>query len=246
MIHGLKLTPRGFTVVEVMMFLAISGMMVVGLLFAVSGGINRERYRDATNSFEDFLKEQYNLAGNVQNTRNPADSGLGGCGGERAASNCSVIGRYIVSDGQKLTSLPIIAKIDIRTLLDDPSLSTYDEYQIYNKMNLVVPDTITEMNRDYTLRWDTRLVGPGIKAGTPNRFTIVLLRSPVSGTISTYVVDSTGASLSPAEVVKTSSKIKKYICVDPMGLSNAKTGISIDPVGVNSSAVQFVTATECK
>jgi len=251
-IHGIKLSRHGFTIVEVIMFLAISGLMISGLLIAVSGGINNERYRDATNSFTDFLKEQYNLVDNVQNARVNADGGNpDGCNGERATTDCTIIGRYIASDdkGEKLMSWPIIAKNDVVEVIADSEPGD-DDMDIYGAMNLEAPTGIGEMNREYALRWQTRLVAPVSKQDTSSApsqpFRMVLLRSPLTSTISTYYAGGFVGGTDVMSVIGTTFSEKVFLCVDPRGLAPDKTGVSINPSGVNSSAIEFATATECR
>lgn len=259
MIYDTKTSLRGFTIVEVMMFLAISGLMISGLLLAVSGGINKERYNDATNSFIDFLKEQYNLVENVQNTRIPSDGGGPGAdactSAFRATSDCTIIGRYVASNNGMVTSWPIIATANVVEVLGRPGLDDSNSRVVYEHLGLVVSMDIGEMIREHTLRWQTRLVPPTNDADSelPREFRMVLLRSPLTGTVSTYVATSTGAGTAPApapdaanDVMNNSDTKKVYLCVDPTGLTSQKTGASIDPAGVNSSSVQFATAGECR
>lgn len=233
------------------MFLAISGMMMAGLLIAVSGGINKERYRDATNSFTDFLKEQYNLVDNVQNARVSADGGGPlGCIGERATTDCTIIGRFIQYDGTLLRSLPIIATTNIVDVLTDSGLDKSNVANVYEAMALKVPTGISEMNREYTLRWQTRLIARASDSDTPGAvtrtFRMVLLRSPLTSTISTYYADGATATPVVMDVVKNVVDERVYLCVDPSGLAPEKTGVSINTRGVNSSAVQYATPSECR
>ena len=41
----------GFTIIEVMLFLAVSGVLAAGILATVGGTIGAQRYRDAVDSF---------------------------------------------------------------------------------------------------------------------------------------------------------------------------------------------------
>lgn len=228
--------------------------MITGLLLAVSDGINNERYRDATNSFTDFLKEQYNLVDNVQNSREVMTdgSGLAGCeDGAVAGSSrqCTIIGRYISSDGdaERLTSYPVVATSDIVGLLSDPDLASASDSRVYDEMNLVVPTNVAELTREYKLSWGTRVVAPD---DTVRAFNMLLLRSPLTNTISTYISTSFKSTPQVSQVIDESlaTTDSAYLCVDPTGLTSSgrKTGVSVDLNGVNSSAIQFATAGECR
>lgn len=57
---------KGFTIIEVMLSLAISGMVLVGALLGVSSTISRQRYRDTVETFAAVLRNQYELVSRVQ------------------------------------------------------------------------------------------------------------------------------------------------------------------------------------
>ncbi|MBR3233470.1 type II secretion system protein, partial [Candidatus Saccharibacteria bacterium] len=58
---------KGFTMIEVILFLAVSSIMLTAFMVTISGRIGNQRYNDATNSFVDFLRSVYSKAINVQN-----------------------------------------------------------------------------------------------------------------------------------------------------------------------------------
>lgn len=55
--------------IEVILFLAVSSIMLTAFMVTISGRIGNQRYNDATNSFVDFLRSVYSKAINVQNFR---------------------------------------------------------------------------------------------------------------------------------------------------------------------------------
>lgn len=66
---------KGFTIIEVMLFLAISGFLLVGILAGTGAGIARQRYTDSVQHVAQVLREQYSA---VVNTQIPErDSGSG-------------------------------------------------------------------------------------------------------------------------------------------------------------------------
>lgn len=52
-------TRQGFTIIEVILFVAISAALIVGLLLGVSSAIARQRYNDSVQDLADWLKTQY-------------------------------------------------------------------------------------------------------------------------------------------------------------------------------------------
>lgn len=57
---------RGFTIIEVMIFLAISGFLLVGIMAGTSASISRQRYQSAVQELSEFLRTQYSAVVNAQ------------------------------------------------------------------------------------------------------------------------------------------------------------------------------------
>ena len=55
----MKRWQSGFTIVEVVLFLAITGLLTVGLLAGVSAALRQQQYHDAVQSFAGFIRDQY-------------------------------------------------------------------------------------------------------------------------------------------------------------------------------------------
>lgn len=58
----------GFTLVEVALFLAISGLLFFGITIGVQNSVNQQRKNDSVQSFMEFLRGIYDEVLNVQNT----------------------------------------------------------------------------------------------------------------------------------------------------------------------------------
>ena len=95
----------GFTLIEVMLSLAISGMVLVGALLGVSSTISRNRYRDVVESTAALLRNQYDLVSRIQIDERLNDDTCGDISGDsmssfntgdnkggRGRSKCSVYG----------------------------------------------------------------------------------------------------------------------------------------------------------
>jgi type II secretory pathway pseudopilin PulG len=79
---------RGFTLIEVSIFLAVTGLLFIGITVGVQNSIFHQRYNDAVQSFADFLRGVYDGVLNVQ-----------GFGGGRSEDTV-VYGKMIVFDSQ--------------------------------------------------------------------------------------------------------------------------------------------------
>lgn len=63
----MKKSKRGFTLIEVSLFLAITVALFVGIAAGVQGMIFQQRYNDAVQSYAEFLRSIYSQVANVQN-----------------------------------------------------------------------------------------------------------------------------------------------------------------------------------
>ena len=103
----------GFTIIEVILFLAITGLMVAGMLVGVTVALRQQQYRDAVQSFAHFLKDQYSRVISVENDRNArAICPIAGAtnDGARGQSQCVIVGRYVVSqDARTYVAHPLYA-----------------------------------------------------------------------------------------------------------------------------------------
>ena len=64
----MKRRRRGYTLVEVMLFLAITGLLFVGIALGVQNSMFQQRYNDSVQGFADFLRNVYSQTSNVQNS----------------------------------------------------------------------------------------------------------------------------------------------------------------------------------
>ena len=59
---------RGFTLVEVSLFLAVTGLLFIGIVAGVQGSMSQQRYNDSVQSFAEFLRSAYSQVMNVENS----------------------------------------------------------------------------------------------------------------------------------------------------------------------------------
>ena len=111
-------TDNGFTIIEVLMFLAVSSALAVALLAGTGLAIQRQQYKDALYSFSGFLSDQYSSVINVMNDRpndRPCPVASDTVDANRGQSDCVIVGRYIETaddEGRQFTSYPLYALSD--------------------------------------------------------------------------------------------------------------------------------------
>lgn len=57
--QGEKKTRKGFTIIEVMLVLAVTGLLLIGVLGRTYSSIATQRYNDSVRSFAEFLRQNY-------------------------------------------------------------------------------------------------------------------------------------------------------------------------------------------
>lgn len=238
-------THKGFTIIESVLFLGVTGIVMAVLLVGVGGTLNRERYKDAVSSFQDYLQGQYNLVSNVNNSRPSTDVCQGGqivtgatADTGRGTSDCTIVGRMIHSttSGDKITSSQVYATADVS------SLSGVDDATILSSAQLIANPT----QESYEMGWGTRVVKP-----QPNddirAFSILIVRMPTSGLIHTYALEQ--ADKTPAEIAGNDIPSGGLaMCVDnSMFVTGGvgRVGVLITQDATNSAGVEFLTEDKC-
>ncbi len=217
------------------------------VLAGVTVGINRERYRDATNSYLDYWQGQYNLVINVNNNR-PDSSGCGTTGitppspasteGRGTSATCAIVGRVIRSntDGTAVTSARVYSTADGWKLPLNPGDT---DAQVLKDAGLVVDSSVDT----YDMSWGTKIIKAAAAGNNP--FSVLIVRMPTTGAVHTYVSEKPGQS--PSQIVTDGSAPDDFtMCVDPAALVATKpTGVTLRANATNSSGVMFVPEGSC-
>lgn len=218
----------GFTIIEVMLFLAISGMLFAGIIFGTGSSINTQRYRDSVNSLQSILQQQFTEVTNVVNDNTSVD-----CAGtpnlNRGQTNCMMLGRYIAySGGNSITIKNVIgSQFNNTTVTDD--VSAFQQY------NLTLSPFST-----YDLEWNTLIKN---SSNSPMSFSILMLRSPLSGIVRSFVNNTTVTADNKLSDLLTSTFLdtSAQLCVDPNGLTtNKQMEVLINAGASNSAAIETI------
>ena len=174
---------HGFTLVEVSLFLAITGLLFVGIITGVQNSMFQQRYNDSVQSFAEFLRSIYSQTSNVQNSNG------------NGRSNRVVYGRLVVFGETN--------KLDGSTSNNDGTVFAYDVIgkengafsgsikEVIKKLELnVVEESDSPLKyagnvEEYHPRW-----GASIQSTNSNQLfygAILVIRHPSSGTIHTLV-----------------------------------------------------------
>ncbi len=232
---------RAFTIVEVMMFLAISGAIAVAILATSGIAISQQRYRDAVTSFQVTIQQQYNETSHVVNSRD----GKQACDNEavidegnsyRGTSDCVVLGRYIVlgeSGGSAYASGNVIDHLKSGQSEDfsDSDMAALGKY--------VLTEQPSGDSRSFA--WETRVRGI---------VSIAILRSPVSGSIVTLSSSGTTkksvGELVKGEIDEGGFTKERVVCLQPNGLISPVTrGIKIGALASGPNSITSLDEGDC-
>lgn len=223
----------GFTIIETMLFLGISGLLVMGILIGAGNSINVQRYHDSIMSLQSVLQQQYSDVANVSND----NSGSLACYGDgsikyRGQSNCVVLGKYITTINSQTLSIKSV----IGYIPDDISflgLNDVDALQLCAVKISPVP------GETYEIEWGSSIVKPETRDDLA--FSMLVLHSPSSDTVRTFIDPSNVIADADVGTLVTESALLQpvKICVESNGLfSNDKSAILITANSTSSSGIE--------
>jgi type II secretory pathway pseudopilin PulG len=189
---GIK-TETGFTIIETMLFLAVTGLLAVGILVGSGVSIGQQRYRDSVNSLKSYIQSQYSEVTNVVNGRastwtcnsaanvSPVDVTVGQ---SRGTSDCVILGRYITVDAAG-TTLATSNVVGYPQPGASQASSDIAELTTNYKLGLSPVDPSTTQ-----VSWGAQIVKP--KTTTPMPLAMLIMRSPLSGSVLTFIMITVG------------------------------------------------------
>ncbi len=234
----------GFTIIETMLFLAVTGVLVVSILTGTGTSINIQRYRDSVSTFKAALEQQYS---DVSTVRNEVRAAAVSCDANalintsgttlpRGQSECVVLGRYVTVIDADVTVSSVIGNNPTPA---SSYTSDINELQAYN---LSLLTTSTETSR---LEWGARIAWPSsgvdAKAPTvPRQIALLILRSPTSGL--TYTFSSHDVTTPLRNVIVAGNVIpgqsQQRLCIDSDGGFKGGLAVVIGAYASTASSIQ--------
>lgn len=175
-------TKQGFTIIEVMLVLAVTGVMLIGVIAGTYTSIATQRYNDSVRSFSEFLRQVY------AEVISPQSLGEGNSDEEAIYGKIAVFG--IDEDDPNSD----VDTIYTATLVGDTK-PPRNETNFITELGTVnahlycpqADDTSSLSSVDsYTPMWEAKIETPNENGSNqPMRGTLIIARSPASGTIHT-------------------------------------------------------------
>jgi type II secretory pathway pseudopilin PulG len=236
----------GFTIIEVLLFLGISGLLAVTLLTGWTTMINTQRYKDSNRTLQSFIQQQYGLVYNVENDR----AGTGSCtknglndltitdagSDKRGQSDCVLMGRYLyIEDG-------LVVKVSgIVGTEPDPNDFNSDDQAIKGYLATKSDISFGLSDNELSIPWQATVVGTGGDS-TPRSWAIAIVRAPNTGVVHTYsqqVPDGTVPSV--LDMVTSANETDVNLCLDAGNpLSGGRMGVLIRAGASAQSAVEVI------
>lgn len=231
----------GFTIIETMMFLAITGLLAVGILAGTGAAIAQQRYKDSVNSLQSFIQDQYSKVTNVENGRDSTWRCAAGVveqksGEPRGTGDCVILGRLVSVDetGQRLTASDVVGQ-----RRGDGNEEASDIAELTKNYDIALSPINAE---PADVAWGATIVKP--KTTEPQPTNILIVRSPLSGRIMTFVDQSTTAT--PVSLISAGFAITPTpLCLEPSDLQGGvRLGVRIGAYAASQSAVQVAPESE--
>lgn len=233
----------GFTVIEVMLFLAVTGLLAIGILVGSGVTIGQQRYRDSVNSVKSYLQQQYNEVAHVINGRNKSwtcnSAGViteVPSGQARGTSDCVILGRLVTVDstGTKLSASNVVG---YRTPGTPVATSEVAEIANYKLSSSPIEPSIEE------IPWGAQIVKPKSTIAQP--FSVLIIRSPLSGSILTFTAEGAPPNLNSLVAVANTENVAD-LCVnaDIGTFVGKRMEVRVDAHATNQSAIHIPTEGE--
>lgn len=248
----------GFTIIETMLFLGVSGLLVLLLVGGTAASINTQRYQDATETLKSLLQQQYSDISSVQNSRDnnwscdatATPTTTGTTKENRGQSDCILLGKYVRLEDDKISVYKVVAYQKATATESDDIESLKSNYTL----NVSAADV-----EKSTMEWGTKISYPSKYGGVafgrplnPRSIGILIVRSPDSGLVYTFTNSDgdvpadgsiTSDSLDSMLVASsgTPGQGERTVCINSGGLlATNDQAVHLDSYASNTGAVQLL------
>ncbi|MCA9335106.1 type II secretion system protein [Candidatus Saccharibacteria bacterium] len=238
---------RGFTIVELMLFLAVSGVLFAALMLGIGSNVNQQRYRNDVADFKSLLQNQYAEVLTPQNIRSsdttcdsstsvPKPTDAPGAD-DRGATECVILGRSIqIKNGTEVTVANVVGREDeniLRSIRDRGQDTTV--FSSYHPQISSIDKSRSDLSATLK-RFDRTVLD----------VTVLVLRSPVNGLVKVYW--SNGVVV-PAAVLSAPSASKFEACfgggADAASMPVQVISINTNIAGADGIVSRDAAAGEC-
>lgn len=223
---------QGFTIIETMLVLAITGALVMAFVVGVGSSINNQRYRDSVITFQALLQDQYSAIDNVRNDRDASwscgSSAQPNQGGTETIapgqSDCVLLGRYVSIVGGAITMATVVGYETADSSESTDIATVRANYTLGISQNSVERDVL-----DWGAEVHWAPEGADSQPGGGVRsISLLFIRSPETGSTYTFTSDSvrdienmSDEALKEMMIVGESipGQQERTLCIEPSGVA---------------------------
>ena len=222
----------GFTLVEVSLFLAITGLLFLGVTIGVQNSIFQQRYNDSVQNFVEFLRSAYSKTENVQGTND---------GGNTKKAIYGKLITFGENNSDDIFMYDVIGYAKCEGSFDATIEALKD-----CKAEVIEDGSIIGQAESYNPRWSAAIQDTN---GDLYKGAILITRHPQSGTIYTFVMPNNTVEVSQGKGLNKlldSFSIESgpvNFCVNPNGNtkdSGTRANVRIEQGARNTSGVEIV------
>lgn len=240
-----KVNESGFTVIEVILFLAITGLLFSVLMVGVGAGINQQRYLDSARAYKALIQDQYSATLNTDNKiTNDWGCQTGGAidqntpRSNRGTSECVILGKIVqvlpVNNGiASIQTSSVTGRL--ATGVDDvQSMTDIDAILAYQPHIANFDKRVTDID------WGSYLTTAEIPR-RPSQAVIVILRSPATGLIRIFTSKSNHSNTDLSDIINVTnaSTILSNCVENDTSVLTPRILVSVDPRIANSDGVRL-------
>ena len=240
-----KVNQSGFTVIEVILFLAITGLLFAVLMVGVGAGINQQRYLDSARAYRALIQDQYAAALSIDNqitndwgcqTNGVVDQNTPRS--NRGTSECVILGKIVqvlpISDGiasvqtSSITGRLKLGISDVQSMTDIDAILAYQPH-------------IADFDKQVTdIDWGSYLMTDE-KPRRPSQAVIAILRSPATGLIRVFTSKNSHANSDLADIINATnaSTVLSNCVINDTSVLIPRMLVSVDPGIANADGVRL-------
>lgn len=179
-------TKTGFTIIEVMLFLGITGLMLIGVLGGTYSTIERQRFSDSVRSYSEFLRTVYSEVISPESFGEVDSAGVGNNQASAVYGKVVAFGNPNDADDHNIYTATIVGDIYPNSSSDNfiSQLGGVNA-RLYCGSNSAGKQLSTTLEQ-YTPLWEAKIENTN-KA--PFTGTLIIARSPESGTVRAAYTD---------------------------------------------------------
>lgn len=172
----------GFTLVEVSLFLAITGLLFLGVTIGVQNSIFQQRYNDSVQNFVEFLRSAYSKTENVQS------AGPGN-------TNQAIYGKLITfgeNNSDEVYMYSVVGAASCGSSYNGTLAALMDcKADVLKTEN---GKKVPYSAESYTPKWSAAIQSVELNGGQNNLFkgAVLITRHPQSGNVYTFVKQTSG------------------------------------------------------